>query len=153
VEIHVEPARAEDAAACEALLRSLPDWFGIEQAILDYRRDIETLETLIVREGTTLLGFLTLKHPFPESAEIQVMAVRTQAHGRGVGRALVHKAEGLLRDRGARFLQVKTLGEGRPDEHYARTRGFYRAMGFVPLEEHDLWGDTNPCLVFIKSLA
>ena len=151
--IHVEPARPDDAPACEALLRSLPAWFGIEQAILDYRKDVESLETLVVRDHAGLVGFLTLKQPYPESAEIRVMAVRAEVHGRGVGRALVGKAERLLRDRGTRFLQVKTLGEGRPDENYARTRGFYRALGFVPLEEHDLWGDGNPCLVFIKNLA
>jgi len=33
-----------DAAWCEKLLRALPEWFGIEEAILKYRKDIETLD-------------------------------------------------------------------------------------------------------------
>jgi hypothetical protein len=40
-----------------------------------------------------------------------------------------------------------------PDEGYARTREFYTALGFRPLEElPDLWPD-NPCLIMVKSLG
>ena len=52
------------------------------------------------------------------------------------------------------FLQVKTLGPSRPDEGYERTREFYAAMGFTPLEEiHGLWDPGNPCLIMIKHLV
>lgn len=48
------------------------------------------------------------------------------------------------------MLQVKTLGARHPDEGYARTRAFYRAVGFLPLEEtDDLWPG-NPCLIMVK---
>ncbi|MCZ3389515.1 MAG: hypothetical protein LH645_10460 [Actinomycetia bacterium] len=47
---------------------------------------------------------------------------------------------------------MKTLGPSRLDEGYAKTTQFYRAMGYVPLEEiHGLWG-ANPCLILIKPL-
>jgi len=37
---------------------------------------------------------------------------------------------------------------------YARTRAFYRALGFLPLEERtDIWGPENPCLISVKALA
>ena len=50
------------------------------------------------------------------------------------------------------LLQVKTLGPTRPSEHYDRTRAFYAALGFQPLEEiHDLWPG-NPCLIMVKPL-
>ena len=62
------------------------------------------------------------------------------------------RREAYLRDRGVEYLQVKTLGPSRPDAGYERTRGFYEARGFVPLEElHDLW-DANPCLLLVKRL-
>jgi hypothetical protein len=50
------------------------------------------------------------------------------------------------------YLQVKTLGPSWPDPGYERTRRFYEARGFVPLEEiHGLW-EHNPCLILVKRL-
>jgi hypothetical protein len=51
------------------------------------------------------------------------------------------------------MLQVKTLGPSHPDPFYRRTRAFYEAQGFVPLEETTaFWGEDNPTLVMVKSL-
>jgi hypothetical protein len=50
-------------------------------------------------------------------------------------------------------MSVKTLGPSHPDGGYANTRRFYRACGFLPVEElHGLWGEGNPCLVMVKPL-
>lgn len=68
------------------------------------------------------------------------------------GRALVEYAEQMLRSRSVEYLEVKTLGPSRPNEHYERTRGFYFTLGFRPLEENQLWGEFNPCLIMIKHL-
>jgi hypothetical protein len=66
----------------------------------------------------------------------------------------VKKAEAWLRQRGVEYLQVKTLGPSHPDEGYARTRAFYFALGFRPLEEFEqLWDADNPCLLMVKSLT
>ncbi len=73
-------------------------------------------------------------------------------HRRGIGQRLVAAAEADLVDDGVRLLQVKTLGASRPDPSYARTRKFYLAVGFLPMEETtDLWPD-NPCLLMVKPL-
>jgi GNAT superfamily N-acetyltransferase len=149
----IRDARPDEVAACEAVLRALPDWFGIEEAIREYVRDLPGLETIVAIEGNRLSGFLALKEHNPRAAEIHVMAVRPERHGRGVGRAMVEAAERRLRDRGVEFLQVKTLGPSREHEPYARTRRFYARMGFVPLEENRLWGEGNPCLLLVKYLA
>jgi GNAT superfamily N-acetyltransferase len=86
------------------------------------------------------------------AAEIYVMGVRRDRHGQGLGTALLEAAEDYLRGRDVEYLQVKTLGPSYPDEGYARTRAFYEARGFVPLEElHDLW-EHNPCLLMVKRL-
>jgi hypothetical protein len=40
------------------------------------------------------------------------------------------------------------------DEHYARTRAFYQAMGFRPLEEFkQIWDEANPCGLMVKYLG
>jgi GNAT superfamily N-acetyltransferase len=80
------------------------------------------------------------------------MGILKEHRRRGLGRDLVRRAEALLRDRAVEYFQVKTVGPSREDAAYAETRSFYRAMGFCPLEETNLWGDTNPCLFLVKHL-
>jgi hypothetical protein len=70
-----------------------------------------------------------------------------------VGRALLAQAQDWLRQEKVEYLQVKTLAPSHPDEDYARTRAFYLAVGFRPLEElTGLWNEENPCLLMIKRL-
>ncbi len=138
---------------CEPILRSLPQWFGIEEATNQYILDIEESPTFLAQDGDESVGFLTLVEHSAYSVEIHVMAVLPEMHRRGVGKALVREAERYLRRRGIEYLQVKTLSARHPDEFYARTRRFYLAMGFRPLEEFpDLWGPGNPCLQMIRHL-
>jgi GNAT superfamily N-acetyltransferase/predicted nucleotidyltransferase len=139
---------AERSRLCERVLRSLPEWFGIEEATAAYIRDVAELPTFAAAED----GFLSLKLHDPRAAEVYVMGVRPGRHRRGIGRALLRTAEDHLRARGVEYLQVKTLGPSREDERYARTRAFYEACGFVPLEElRGLW-EGNPALVLVKRL-
>jgi GNAT superfamily N-acetyltransferase len=142
------------SSLCEPILRALPEWFGIEEATQQYIEDIEGLPTFLASVNGEVLGFLSLTEHTEYAAEIHVMGVRPDMHRQGVGRALVHESEDYLRRRGIEYLQVKTLSPAHPDKSYARTRKFYAAMGFRPLEEFpELWGPQNPCLQMIKSLA
>lgn len=141
------------AALCEPVLRALPAWFGIEEANAQYLRDIEELPTFLARVDGQVLGFLTLREHTAYVAEIHIVAVHPEAHRQGMGRALLAAAERYLAQRGIEYLQVKTLSSAHPDEGYGRTRAFYEAVGFRPLEEFpELWGPQNPCLQMIKRL-
>ena len=133
---------------CEHVLRDLPEWFGIEEATTAYIRDVAGLPTF----GFDGDAILSLKLHTPRAAEIYVMGVRRARHGQGIGTALLRAGEEYLSARGVEYLQVKTLGPSDPDAGYARTRAFYDARGFAPLEElHDLW-EHNPCLLLVKHL-
>lgn len=141
------------AAVCEPILRSLPEWFGIEQATRQYIKDINGLPTFVALVDGQTVGFLTLKQHSTYAAEIHVMGVRPHMHRSGIGQLLIDKAEEYLEQQGIEYLQVKTLSSTHPDKNYARTRKFYLAVGFRPLEEFlDLWGKENPCLQMIKAL-
>jgi ribosomal protein S18 acetylase RimI-like enzyme len=138
---------------CAPLLRALPQWFGIEQATLQYIQDVEALPTLVAWVGEQVVGFVSYKQHNAYAAEIHVMGVLPEMQRRGVGCALLRRAQEALRQRGVEYLQVKTLGPSHPDEGYARTRAFYRAQGFRPLEEfRELWGKDNPCLLMVKTI-
>ena len=141
-------------AACEPVLRALPEWFGVESAVIQYRQDIEPLPTWVAWVGDAVAGFMAIKCHNPYAAEILVMGIRPEYHRLGIGRALVQAGEAYLKDQSVLFLQVKTLSALRPDEGYARTRAFYFAMGFRPLEElSNFWDKDNPCLQMVKSLV
>jgi GNAT superfamily N-acetyltransferase len=145
VEVDAPAARSR---VCEIVLRDLPQWFGIEEATAAYIKDVAELPTFGIDDD----AFLSLKLHTTRAAEVYVMGVRLARHGQGLGTALLSAAEEYLRGRGYEYLQVKTLGPSCPDEGYERTRQFYEARGFVPLEEiHGLWGQ-NPCLLLVKRL-
>ncbi|GEM_PF-297662 len=150
----IEGPLLNQSSNCIPIIRSLPEWFGIEAAILDYKREIEHLPTFLAEADGQVLGFLSLKQLNPFSAEIHVMAVHPDAQRGGIGRALVATAEVHAGQMGIEYLQVKTLGPSRPDENYASTRAFYEAVGFRHLEEMTkIWDKDNPCLIMIKHLS
>ncbi len=152
--MRIEGPETGKAAECEPILRSLPDWFGIEEAIVEYVRDIDVMPTFVASVDGNVVGFVTVKHHFEHTAELHVMGIRPEYHRHGIGRALVRHIEAWLCDDGIEYLQVKTLSASRPCEFYDRTRAFYLAMGFRPLEEFKtLWDERNPCLLLIKKLS
>ena len=133
--VHIQGPLLGQAHVCEPILRSLPDWFGIESAIQRYRVEIDALPTFLAAADDGVAGFLTLKQHTDSAAEIYVMGLYPALHRRGVGRALVDRATETLSRAGVEYLQVKTLGPARSAEYYAATRAFYTALGFRPLED------------------
>jgi GNAT superfamily N-acetyltransferase len=152
VDLAVRLLIADDIPACERILRDLPEWFGIETSVMEYVESLAVLPGFVAIVDGELAGFLALKEHNPDASEVHVMAVQRDSHRKGAGRALLRAAEAYLVET-ARLLQVKTLGPSHPDPGYARTRSFYLAMGFIPLEETtSIWGAENPCLVMVKPL-
>ena len=140
-------------ALAEGILRALPAWFGIEQAVVDYTRAANEMPTFVAARGEEAVGFLTLKPTSADAVEVHVMAVLPGAHRRGAGRALVERAATYARAEGFTLLHVKTLAPSDPDVSYAATRAFYAAVGFLPLEElPQVWGAENPCLLMVRAL-
>lgn len=43
------------------ILRSLPNWFGIESVIVDYARDVQKMETWVAQIDNEVIGFVSLK--------------------------------------------------------------------------------------------
>ena len=137
----------------EPVLRALPEWFGIEKSTVQYIKDADSMPTMLVRDGEEVIGFVTIRMHFPESADIHCMGILPAYHRKGIGRQLVHAVENYLKLDGVKFLQVKTVSDSNQDESYAETRKFYLGVGFTPLEVFPtLWDEWNPALLLIKSL-
>lgn len=149
----IQTLAESEGPLCEAILRSLPAWFGIEEAIQHYAKAIVDMETHVARCDGEIVGFITCQRHFPRAAEIHVMAVREANHRQGLGRMLVAHAEQQLAADGVEFFQVKTLAPSHPDQNYAKTRKFYKAVGFTPFEANEnIWDARNPCLIMVKRL-
>jgi ribosomal protein S18 acetylase RimI-like enzyme len=137
----------------DALLRALPEWFGIEESVRAYVNAARTLPTVAARVDGQFVGVCLVRRHTPVAAEIELLAVRRDLHRAGIGQRLVGRAVADLTASGVRLLQVKTLGPSGESEEYSRTRAFYEAIGFLPLEERtDIWGPANPCLFMVKPL-
>jgi GNAT superfamily N-acetyltransferase len=140
-------------AECEAVLRSLPEWFGIEESLLMYARDSALMPTFGVEDEAGLAGFITLRQHFPDAWEIHCIAVKASSRKQGFGTLLLTHAEKWLDSRDVRFLQVKTIAASHASAHYEQTRAFYLARGYTPLEVFPtIWHPSNPALQLIKAL-
>jgi GNAT superfamily N-acetyltransferase len=148
--IPIRAIRAGESDVCERILRALPEWFGIESALVQYVGDAQRLPTWVAELDGRPAGFITLRQHFSRAAEIHCMAVVPELHRRGIGRALVEYVVAECRKLNVAYLQVKTLGPARPHEPYARTRAFYEALGFLPLEEFPKLWPGNPALLLVR---
>lgn len=151
VQIQNPEAKSE---VCNQILRSLPLWFGIESAIVDYAEDIKLMETWTVKVDSKVVGFVGINKHNEHTAEVHVMGILQDYHRQGLGKKLLEECEINLGQQGFKYLTVKTLSASRPNKEYDQTREFYLKYGFIPIEEFKtLWGEDNPCLMLIKNLS
>jgi GNAT superfamily N-acetyltransferase len=139
---------------CRTILGTLPTWFGVQESVEDYVTTADRAPTVIASLDGEDIGFLTLIHHSPYASEVYVMGILPDYHRRGIGRRMLNHIERRLALAGVEFLQVKTLSARHPDEGYEKTRAFYLAYGFRPLEEFPtLWSPESPALQLIKAVA
>jgi len=150
-EVHDPQARSQ---VCDKVLRELPEWFGIETAIIDYVHDVSDMSFCSAAVDGEPIGFVALKDHNPSTSEIHVMGILREYHRRGIGKQLVSWCQQRCQQSGREYLTVKTLDESRVNQDYASTRQFYTSVGFRPLEVFaDLWGAENPCLMMVKHVC
>ncbi len=138
---------------CARILADLSEYFGVEDSNNAYARSADTLPSFVGAVGGREAGLLLLAQTSDVAVELHLVAVLREFHGMGVGAALVRAAQAHLRAQGVHWFHVKTLSPRHADPNYAKTRAFYTAMGFDPLEEIvAVWGPRNPCLLLVKRL-
>lgn len=141
-------------AICRRILGTLPEWFGIPEAVEHYVVEAESSPCVVATRGADDVGLLVWRVHGEHAAEIVLIAVARGDRGRGVGRAMVSHLEASLVALGVEYLQVKTLSAAHPDPGYGETRAFYEACGFRVLEELPLlWGPDQPAVQLVKRVA
>ena len=144
----------EKAAVTRKIMRALPAWFSPPEDIEKKAETHKNFPFFVSYDGGEAVGFITLKIHNAFTADIYVIGVLEEYHRRGLGRRLVLAAEQYCIKNGYIYLTVKTLDASAVYEPYEKTRAFYRAMGFIPLEVFPtLWDADNPCLFLAKYLG
>ena len=135
------------------VLEALHDWFEVDESREKYISDCANWIFLAAREEGEYVGFLCLKETGSATVELAVMGILREYHRKGLGRSLFEEAKRIAIEEGYSFMQVKTVKMGvYPD--YDMTNRFYRSLGFQEFEViRELWGEDNPCQIYVMSLA
>ena len=143
----------EKKAIARRVLEALRDWFGVDESREGYIRDSAGWDFFAAEEDGGYAGFLCLKETGKDTVELAVMGVLREYHRRGLGRALFEEAVKVAAGTGYSFMQVKTVKMG-VYEDYDKTNLFYRSLGFREFEViPELWGEENPCQIYVMSLT
>lgn len=138
-----------------AILNKLPEWFGNKQALEDFVVGVASLPFWAATDDNGYcVGFISAKTHYGHTGDIYVCGVLPERHRHGIGKALYFAAEKHLIKNSCKYIMVKTLSDTVSYEPYARTRAFYKGVGFMPLVTlTEMWDEENPCLIMIKSLT
>ena len=154
--VAVRSLTPEDAAACDAIVASLPYHFGDEEGRAMCAQVVRESAGLVADAGGEVVGFLTWRRWYGSSVEVSWMAVHATRRRQGIGGRLIEELAGSVADE-ARFLVVTTLSEATPEpnepDSYAGTRAFYRSHGFEPvLDPVGWWNDRNQAVLMVRVL-
>ena len=122
----IRPARIEDVDEIQALING----YAREDRMLERSREflVEHLRDFIVAEDAAFQGCCALAILTPDLAEIRSLAVRPEASGRGVGKALVEACVAEARRLGLRRVFALTL----VPEFFARCGFTLTSLGRLP---------------------
>lgn len=136
-----------------AVMNALPECFSPPEDIVNKSVIHREYPFFVAYDGDTAIGFVALKMHNEYTADIYNLGILKEYHRRGIGHKLMETCTQFCKERGYRFLTVKTLDESAVYEPYNGTRAFYRKEGFYPLEVFTcIWDEENPCLFMIKVL-
>lgn len=144
---------AADATGCDAVIGSLPYFFGDEDGIREAAQAVRTQQGWVAADGDEILAFATTAPTFPRCLEITWLAVRAERRRSGMGRKLVEQVAAAALAEGIALLCVLTLGpsvdETGVEDGYEGTRRFWQRVGFLPVKELSLttWSDDHALLL------
>ena len=136
------------------ILRKLPEWFGVEESILEYINNVSKYPFFAAFDNNgKCIGFFSGKIHYNRTGEIYVCGIDPQYHRKGIGESLYKELEKYFIKNNCEYVIIKTLSDIILDKYYLKTKEFYIKMGFKELITlTEMWDENNPCLIMIKIL-
>lgn len=155
MQLTIKNTTSDRGTIAREILEDLQEWFWNPGYRAEFVESAETLPMFACfDDADKAIGFITIKPTSEYAIEIYVMGVKRQQHRSGAGRALINAVNEYAMHKGARYITVKTIGSAHPSKGYEATRRFYESMGFIALEESELyWGENWPCLLLIRAVG
>jgi GNAT superfamily N-acetyltransferase len=142
-----------DAAWCDAIMASLPDFFGLESGLADCARAVRSERGAVaIDDRDRVLGFATWTAHREDAGEITWAAVHRDFRNQELGRQIVAEVETQARAAGVTWMTVMTVS---PNDGYAAswapTRHFWHRVGYAELRDFDVW-EANVAVLMVKRL-
>jgi ribosomal protein S18 acetylase RimI-like enzyme len=133
---------ARDAPACDAVILSLPDFFGLQDGRDACAKAVRSEQGIVAVDDDDVVGFATWTKHRPHAAEITWAAVHHDRRGDGIGRQIVDAVEAAAIADGVTWMKVMTQSSNDPHAAtYTPTRHFWSAVaGYTELCDLDVWG-------------
>jgi ribosomal protein S18 acetylase RimI-like enzyme len=156
-EVTIRPLEPRDAAACDAIVLSLPYHFGQEVGRLQCAAAVRGEPGWVCELDGVVAGFCTYQRHLDTSADITWLAVHADHRGGGLGTRLVDHLAAQMAAEGRRLLVVLTVsvsdGPDEVEDGYDATRAFYRSAGFVEARDFaGYWGQADTPVLMVRVL-
>jgi GNAT superfamily N-acetyltransferase len=158
VKVEIRDLTPEDGPGCDAVVLSLPAFFGHEGGRNDCAEAVRTQLGWVAHDDDAVIGFLTVAPSTDEALEVTWMAVMQGRRGQGIGKRLIERAVSHAEEAGVPALLVLTAGPSSPEpdadpkDNYDGTRAFYKRTGFVPVKELTPSGWDQPALFLVRAV-
>lgn len=113
VEIQEVTDQLEKSVICNSILHALPNWFGVEESIVDYSNKVKSMPFFAAYHNKKPIGFIAMHVHNKYTCEICVMGILSEYHRHGIGKKLIALCESYCIKNEHKFLTVKTLDESR----------------------------------------
>jgi GNAT superfamily N-acetyltransferase len=143
----------EKRKICAEIISDLPEWFDANGQV-DYPKGVKGTLFLAYFNDEKPIGFISIQENNSFTSEIYVIGVLKEYQGKKIGRTLLEAVYAKLIKQKKKLLAVKTLDASAGYAPYDRTRSFYSANGFMPIDCYPkIWNKENPCLIMVKVLS
>jgi ribosomal protein S18 acetylase RimI-like enzyme len=152
------PSASGDGALVDDLTRRINAAYGVaEEALWVPGQDriarervaeiVAAGELAVARMNGRIVGSVRVRAVEEGAGYFGLLAVEPESQGAGLGRTLIAFAEGVSRDRGARWMELRLLvpREGR-DAGKSRLYDWYVRLGYEVIERAD-FGEAHPTAV------
>jgi ribosomal protein S18 acetylase RimI-like enzyme len=118
-----------DQAAVVCLATELGEWFNAD-GLREIATDLRYQPGFVAEMNGQIIGFVVIS-VYEAKGRISWLGVQRGHQRMGIGRRLVGAVVSRMAGDGIKEVFVDTLGDSVEYEPYAKTRAFYRALGFT----------------------